>query len=406
MTSPTALCLGSLLLAGAASALRLTLSGPPAKSCPSVYVYDLPEKMNDLNASKSPWGGQVAEGFFNTSQYALAQVVLDRVARSERCKQVTDPKKADMFIVPILAGTKNGRAWEGACENHSVSHEEFLSALPHMTPENVHKHVVFVGKGHPKADQPGCASWWAKPQGLTQHMWRVSYSDLWDGPGEYGQEQNGLVRFETMPSSFIQMEQKGFENLRSVPYVSSVHWSKEYASTPPWKTVQDRKLLMAFFGTEKTKTEYSKEIRPFLFKACESFDESCQIFMGGHLEMFKQKQQTRFCLEPAGDSPYRKSIAESLLAGCIPVTFSQQTDAAMPWHWDDWKEDSRVYIPAEDLYSGKTNLREHLASIPEARVKLMQKTIAENAHKMQYALDDVPGDAVEVILRHVAGWEK
>merc|ERR1719171_2031778 len=91
-----------------------------------------------------------------------------------------------------------------------------------------------------------------------------------------------------------------YPNLLSVPYVANVHWSTQYAESPPWKEGKDRPLLMAFFGTQKNKTEYSKEIRPFLYKECESFgNSSCKIMVGKHIDMFKQKQATKFCLEPA-----------------------------------------------------------------------------------------------------------
>ena len=39
-----------------------------------------------------------------------------------------------------------------------------------------------------------------------------------------------------------------------------------------------------------------------------------------------------FCLEPGGDSPYRKGVFDALLSGCVPVLFSQQLARVAPWH--------------------------------------------------------------------------
>eukprot|EP00122_Pirum_gemmata_P019120 Pgem_evm1s17907 len=38
-------------------------------------------------------------------------------------------------------------------------------------------------------------------------------------------------------------------------------------------------------------------------------------------EAIKRKSNTIFCLEPGGDTPQRKSIIDSIAAGCIPVFF-------------------------------------------------------------------------------------
>ena len=45
------------------------------------------------------------------------------------------------------------------------------------------------------------------------------------------------------------------------------------------------------------------------------------------------KGRSTFCLEPGGDSPYRKSLWDSLAVGCIPVVFSKYSELTAPWHW-------------------------------------------------------------------------
>eukprot|EP00746_Dinoflagellata_sp_MGD_P153906 gnl/MRDRNA2_/MRDRNA2_84519_c0_seq1.p1 gnl/MRDRNA2_/MRDRNA2_84519_c0~~gnl/MRDRNA2_/MRDRNA2_84519_c0_seq1.p1 ORF type:complete len:459 (+),score=91.64 gnl/MRDRNA2_/MRDRNA2_84519_c0_seq1:103-1479(+) len=408
------------------------------EGCPKVFIYDLPKKYMDYDPTTqpAPWenkGGEEGAPFMRaTSQYGLAAGILWRVVHSKRCLRVTDPSEADMFIIPILSRPKSGKKWAGACSGHKITAEELMPLLPHMTEENAHKHVVFVGKGHPNAGYSGCDAWWRRPEGMLRKVWRVSYSEVFDGKGQYGKEnethhaqevvfsrkwsanqdaeQTASEMYMDSELDFDKAEsdQMDYENMVSAPYMSDFHWSLNFTDTPPWKETNERDTLMAFFGTIRTKSEYSTKIRPFLADKCHTYGDACKIMMADHdhMALFNAKRQTKFCLEPPGDSPYRKSISESILAGCIPVMFSRQTDIMAPWHWGPWKDDSRVFIPAQDLYSGKVDLKEVLESIPEERIKHMQKTIAENAQRMQYSLDDVPGDAVEVILRHVAGWDK
>lgn len=415
----------------------------PNCPCPKVFVYDLPKKYTDYNVSKDGapwekyWSKQEGADFLKmTAQYGLGEGVLHRVHNSKRCRQVTDPAEADLFIIPILAGAKSGGKWDAACRSGKITSEELMKVLPHLNKETAHKHAVFVGKGHPNAAHSGCDAWWRKPEGLLQQIWRISYSENWGGKGEYG-EEDGVHHVQEFgriddkpdftgrdpskpkdaneyPNDFNATDAKDTEyhNLRSVPYMSDFHWSANFTETPPWKEgaerglVEKRKTLMAFFGKIRTDTSYSSKIRPFIAKECKKAGKDiCHDVFSSHFGMFDQKRNTTFCLEPPGDSPYRKSISESLLAGCIPVIFSKQTDSMAPWHWGPWREQSRVFIAAEDLYSGKIDLKEYLQTIPEKKIQAMQKVIAENAHKMQYSYDEVPGDAVEVILRHVAGWD-
>merc|ERR1712118_291949 len=123
-------------------------------------------------------------------------------------------------------------------------------------------------------------------------------------------------------SSFID-----YENLRSAQCMSDFHWSTNFTETPPWKETTECPTVMALFGTIKKKTEYSKMIRPFLASKCKSYGTDCSSVMDSHMSLFNKKRHTKIYLEPPGDSPLRRSISESLLAGCIPVMFSGQTNS-------------------------------------------------------------------------------
>ena len=113
-----------------------------------------------------------------------------------------------------------------------------------------------------------------------------------------------------------------------------------------------------------------------------------------------------FCLEPGGDSPYRKSLSDSIALGCIPVLFHSYTDAVAPWMWADWKRHARVLVP-RDRYLGNDpamELPRLLGSIPRDRVEAMQATLVARRQRFLYStgsLDDAPGDAAHIILTAV-----
>ena len=137
----------------------------PARSdsdCPRVYVYDIPQ----LYDYEIPWkelhtanvtqifGAPCHDGLldeFDTNQYSLALLVLWRLATSERCGAVDDPRDADLFFVPTWPAAKGLPAWDRACghpANAKVKH------LPYLNERTAHRHFFIVGKGHvvPKRD--------------------------------------------------------------------------------------------------------------------------------------------------------------------------------------------------------------------------------------------------------------
>lgn len=75
---------------------------------------------------------------------------------------------------------------------------------------------------------------------------------------------------------------------------------------------------------------------------------------------FKLKAMTRYCLEPAGDTPWRKSISDSIAMGCIPVTFSNVTADVAPWHWKFWRHEGQVHVPRLQFLQGEIDLKNFL----------------------------------------------
>ena len=188
-----------------------------------------------------------------------------------------------------------------------------------------------------------------------------------------------------------------YPNLFSVPYPSSVHLAP--GVPPPLGPGRDRPHLMGFVGRHD---HGDVPVRRAIRDACLSYNSSdvCAPSAGSGTTARELlvKADTTFCLEPGGDSPWRKSLSDSIAFGCVPVLFSDETDDVAPWFWGDWKDAGRVLVDRDDFVSGRFDLRELLGSVPPSLLGTMRETLADNARRYQYSLRDDPGDAVHALL--------
>ena len=89
------------------------------------------------------------------------------------------------------------------------------------------------------------------------------------------------------------------------------------------------------------------------------------------------------CMSPhsKGATPYRKSLFDSLLFGCIPVTFSRHYELYAPWHLggvDDrfnFRSNSHVFIDGDAYVRGEVDLFETLTAISDDQIEQMQASL-------------------------------
>ena len=87
--------------------------------------------------------------------------------------------------------------------------------------------------------------------------------------------------------------------------------------------------------------------------------------------------------------------------GCVPVLFAPEQDLLWPLHWGPFRTNSRLLLDADRAAKDPTYLEAALRAVPDADVRAMRAAIAESAVALQYGLDDVPGDALHVLLRGI-----
>ena len=357
-------------------------------SCPKVFVYDLPFKSMDVRTKSSGFGMKVKQQNFlqghlyKTNQYAFASILEERLRNSQDCR-TKDPNDADLFYAPVLPASKDGGMWKKACSQ--ISGETVRDALPYLNSTNACRHFLAIGKGH--TDVTSCDGWFSNPIRELHPMLRLAYSNY-----SFVRDKHGAHYYDTNDTT-----NKTYPNLFSVPYPSSLHFRHNDIKLSDRLYTTKRKVLMLFMGKDG---HGDVPVRKQMSKMCKKYDNKICNFQKwkGTPDFITAKAKATFCLEPAGDTPGRKSLADSITFGCIPILFSELTDDVAPWFWSDWKDRARVLVPRDDFVAGRIDLKQLLQTMPQDLLELMKKTLKGKAREFQYSLDDDQEDGVRVIL--------
>ncbi|KAH8098760.1 hypothetical protein JL720_1723 [Aureococcus anophagefferens] len=274
----------------------------------------------------------------------------------------------------------------------------------------------------PKAAEDGCDPWWRRPEGLLRRALRFAYSDAYDAGGRPGLPFYGPFRLDDDEVAARLAEDPlddtaAIPHLHSVPYPSSIHASRS-TRTPPWAVgAGSHGASLASFVGEPRAVEgdnYARA-RPKLIADCKAApNAACRVYhphaanrlgergpyakaRGRHFCGLEETYaRATFCLEPGGDSPYRKGFYDALATGCIPVAFGAFNARVAPWFVP---RGVVVELNETACLAGDLDVLAFLAAMPADEVSRRQELLAAGAVKVQYALDDVPGDAVETLLR-------
>jgi xyloglucan galactosyltransferase MUR3 len=193
-------------------------------------------------------------------------------------------------------------------------------------------------------------------------------------------------------------------------YPSCVHLRA--SDEPPWQASAANRSVLISFGASMNGSPSANKLRVKLREKCISYGPSLCELVSTHNMMgeagvldraYSAKRRATFCLEPPGFGPERKSMADALTLGCIPVLFEPDEEPYLwPYQWNSsWKAKSRVLLDGEQVLSGRVDVLQALRAIPNEQVARMQAAIAANVHAMHYGYDDIPGDAFDLALRAI-----
>lgn len=388
------------------SALKehLDLSFSSVDSCPVTLIYDLPEfwdfhlplgslsdvSMMNIDANCTP-------NIRHTNAESDVVRILHRLQVSERCTTTRDPHKADLFMVPFFPKPKKLREF---CKGFTV--RDLESHLPFLDNETAHKHFIFLPKLHQGYDS--CGNWWKRPTGLLRRVIRLAHSLPWRGRGRsHGPPRANVKMLDTLArgtGDFLS-DSTVYPHLYSVPYPASGYLQS--ISPPVQQAAALHRPFLIHFGGG-LHGDYGLELRKKFVADCRNAAKyQCLLHnfsvKKNTCSALQGKTASKFCFEPGGDTPGRKSLYDSIALGCVPVLTSPYQLLLAPWHLGHFRNTATVYLDRDVYLHDGFDIFTHLENIVAiGEYKRMQEELVANAHSVQYALEDVPGDAVERLL--------
>jgi len=365
-----------------------------------VYMYKLPAKFNDLLLREcrelSGWtnmcphiansglgqpllqqgllGGPEAAGssWFDTNQFT-AEVIFHERMKRYRCL-TPHPSKATAFYVPFYAGFDMSRHVRDhnltARDRAGIELVQFLRSKPQWKKRGGRDHFMVIGR-------------------IARDFMRGQ-----DSPRAWGNKF--LLHPEIMNMSSLLIEaQPRDKNQHGIPYPSYFHprnrseidrWQKRMRS-------KRRQILFSFAGAPRPRLERAS-IRGQILEQCSS-SPRCELLRcqkglsicNEPSEVMRLFSDSVFCLQPQGDSFTRRSIFDSMLAGCIPVFFTEHSAYTQyKWHLPRNRSSYSVYIPEKSVQrSGNRSIEQHLQSLSADQVESMRREVIGLIPSLTYA---------------------
>ncbi|CAI7818538.1 unnamed protein product [Closterium sp. NIES-54] len=342
-----------------------------------------------------------------------------------------DDTEADVFLVPAYMGWNayKNTLHSGHFPHPGLALKEFLLGQPAFQRTKGARHVVVLGRA----------------------IWDFANYKQVDDPPHY----NVVFVPELANVTFLTVEQPPYREsyampIFSVPYTTTFH-PASLAEINHWLELvaaRRRPFLFSYVGGRRPSGTTSGPLRKALIAECERAGNATCLWMkctgpdevGQELPLFTAADavadagtalgaaveavvgsaaprdaegedvtewvpsgcydtwqvavvmlQSRFCLQPTGDSSVRRSTFDSLLAGCIPVFFKEDSfNMQYPWHFPEDRSSISVTLDEAHVLNGTVDVAAELAAIPEERVASMQARIRELVPQLLYRHVAVP----------------
>ncbi len=417
--------------------ISLIRAEPHKKLEGSFFIYDWPDYINDvwppMNSTLNPnssfshnfrgnnGAGQAVDpsiGYFSTWQFSMYQLTMARLRASPY--RTLNPAEAMTFIVPFDIGVHsyidhlNGRT--RVASPHGWRVIEWMK-------ESIVKHgenIVWKNRGHDHFVLFSITSYQIIGIGAKVFLTQIC-------------QNCSVLTIETTPTLTCRKyySNKSRKWWYAVPYPSSYHWhegiqelpwkapSYQYSNQYPYsdshtisKAVvaaeeeihRHRPYLTIFIGSVDTSTPRSNVVRRIAKRDCLQDQSSSSDKKRGQCLWFDTAhscsgvlnqtdgmllyRKTIFCLAPTGDSLTRKSLFDSMVAGCIPVVFAKATITQYLWHVPPEIVDKvSVYIPAQSVIDNSINFIDFLRNnISSEQIVSMQQELEKLAPSLQYSI--------------------
>ncbi|KAK7331443.1 hypothetical protein VNO77_25668 [Canavalia gladiata] len=330
--------------------------------------------MDNLGFGPHISNSQVQGVLTNTTWYATNQFLLEVIFHNRMRKYeclTNDSSLASAIFVPFYAGLDASRfLWVSNLTVRDSSGRDLVQWL---------------------ANKPEWNRMWGRDHFL------VSGRIAWDFRRQYDDESYWGSKFRFLPQSMnmsmLAVEASSWNNDYAIPYPTSFHPSND-AQVIQWQGKirhQKRPYLFTFTGAPRPELENS--IRGKIIDQCRA-SSVCKFVDCSYgvercddpINVMKVFESSVFCLQPPGDSYTRRSIFDSMLAGCIPVFFHPGTAYSQyKWHLPKNRTKYSVYIPVKNLKEWNVNVEKVLLRIPEDEVFAMREEVIKVIPKLIYA---------------------
>ncbi|CAN8315656.1 unnamed protein product [Cochlearia groenlandica] len=385
-----------------------TISGAGVNPCHGrfIYIHDLPSRFNieilkncdSISRPKDrismckylenfgfgPLIGEFAgeEASYSRSWYATNQFMLE-VIFHERMKRyeclTTDSSLASAVYLPYYAGLdfrRNLRRRKvGGRDAAGKELVKWLVKQPQWKGMLGKDHFLVTGR-------------------ISRDFQRIS-----DNNSAWG--TNLMLLPESKNLSFLTIERNPTShNEFAIPYPTYFH-PKSTSETIQWQNhikLKNRTILFSFAGAQRPSKNQNGLLRTQVINQCKSSFKTCrfldcQVKSNGcddPVSLMKLFESSVFCLQPPGDSLTRRSVFDSILAGCIPVFFNQGSAYKQYiWHIPKNYSEYSVYIPVKELRTGgKNKIEEVLKGISNEKVIGMRENVVRLIPKIVYSKPD------------------
>lgn len=373
-----------------------------------VYMYELPEKFNSglLRDCRSlsvytdmcphvknrglgrPLPEMGSPSWYATHQF-IAEMIFHARVENHPCR-TWDPAGAQLFYVPFYGGLHVSSHFRepdlSVRDRLAVELAEYLSQQPTWQAHQGGDHFLSLGRT----------------------AWDFMRSN--DGP-DFG--ANTLLKLpRVLNMSVLTVERNPWHgsNQFGIPYASYFHpsmwnemltWQNKMRESP-------RPHLFTFVGATRTGVEKA-EVRNAIVKQCAQSTRCrpLQCARGASEchdpdRVLSVMSRSSFCMQPPGDSFTRRSVFDSVLAGCIPVFFSPHTAYTQyRWYLPADRGEYSVYL-AEEKWG---RIEAELLKIPAEKVARMRATVIDMIPRITYAHPNASDvgfkDAVDVALEQL-----
>ncbi|PKA64173.1 Xyloglucan galactosyltransferase KATAMARI1 like [Apostasia shenzhenica] len=289
---------------------------------------------------------------------------------------IGDPSAADAIFLPYYAA---------------------LDALPYLySPEfynNSAQHGLHLQRFIVDEDNPQI---WARRSGrdhflvMARPAWDFSQDPAADPPS-WGTSFLDIPSFLSLTALVLESRPDPWQE-HAIPYPTSFH-PATLDRLDSWldrASLSRRPTLMLFAGGGGGG---GPNIRGSIRAECENRTDLCEIVDCSEgacahdpIRYMQPMLRSRFCLQPPGDTPTRRSTFDGILAGCIPVFFEDiSARAQYGWHLppEEFGQFS-VFIPKEDVVFHGVRVGQLLAAISGEEVQQMRNRVLELAPRVMY----------------------